>query len=96
MYAAFLLWHNAFKLVLFDWQIGSRITSKRVGMFLETCSPSSYILIDRHPCRHDPSHVVTHRIQASVVEFAASLCGRTFQRKTSRWTDILMVANSVV
>ncbi|XP_025816542.1 protein PHYLLO, chloroplastic isoform X5 [Panicum hallii] len=77
-------------------QIGSRITSKRVGMFLETCSPSSYILIDRHPCRHDPSHVVTHRIQASVVEFAASLCGRTFQRKTSRWTDILMVANSVV
>ncbi|RLN09825.1 protein PHYLLO, chloroplastic isoform X1 [Panicum miliaceum] len=77
-------------------QIGSRITSKRVGMFLETCSPSSYILIDRHPCRHDPSHVVTHRIQASVVEFAASLCRCTFQRKTSRWTDILMVANSVV
>ncbi|XP_062219458.1 protein PHYLLO, chloroplastic isoform X3 [Phragmites australis] len=77
-------------------QIGSRITSKRVGMFLESCFPSSYILIDRHPCRHDPSHVVTHRIQASVAEFAASLCQRTFQRKTSRWKDILMVLNSVV
>ncbi|XP_004952910.1 protein PHYLLO, chloroplastic isoform X2 [Setaria italica] len=77
-------------------QIGSRITSKRVGMFLETCFPSSYILIDRHPCRHDPSHVVTHRIQASVVEFAASLCHCNFPRKTSRWTDILMVVNSVV
>ncbi|OEL19228.1 Protein PHYLLO, chloroplastic [Dichanthelium oligosanthes] len=77
-------------------QIGSRITSKRVGMLLESCFPSSYILIDRHPCRHDPSHVVTHRIQASVVEFAASLCQCTFQRKTSRWTDILRVVNSVV
>ncbi|KAF8653016.1 hypothetical protein HU200_062451 [Digitaria exilis] len=77
-------------------QIGSRITSKRVGMFLETCYPSSYILIDSHPHRHDPSHVVTHRIQASVVEFAASLCRCTFQRKTSRWADILMAVNSVV
>ncbi|WVZ74855.1 hypothetical protein U9M48_022979 [Paspalum notatum var. saurae] len=77
-------------------QIGSRITSKRVGMFLEMCLPSSYILIDRHPCRHDPSHVVTHRIQASVAEFAASLCQCTFQRKTSRWTEFLMVLNSVV
>ncbi|KAK3154480.1 hypothetical protein QOZ80_2BG0191010 [Eleusine coracana subsp. coracana] len=77
-------------------QIGSRITSKRVGMFLESSFPSSYILIDRHPCRHDPSHVVTHRLQASVTEFAASLCQRTFQRKTSRWKSILTVLNSVV
>ncbi|XP_066321928.1 protein PHYLLO, chloroplastic-like isoform X5 [Miscanthus floridulus] len=77
-------------------QIGSRITSKRVGMFLETSFPSSYILIDRHPCRHDPSHVVTHRIQANVAEFAASLCRCTFQRKRSRWTEILTILNSVV
>lgn len=77
-------------------QIGSRITSKRVEMFLESCFPSSYILIDTHPCRHDPSHVVTHRIQTSVAEFAASLCQFNLQRKTSRWQDILMVLNSVV
>lgn len=77
-------------------QIGSRITSKRVGTFLESCFPSSYILIDTHPCRHDPSHVVTHRIQASVAEFAASLCRCNLQRKTRRWVDILMVLNSVV
>nr|XP_051209292.1 protein PHYLLO, chloroplastic isoform X2 [Lolium perenne] len=77
-------------------QIGSRITSKRVEMFLESCFPSSYILIDTHPCRHDPSHVVTHRIQTSVSEFAASLCQCNLERKTSRWQDILMVLNSVV
>ncbi|KAL6899311.1 hypothetical protein ACP4OV_005969 [Aristida adscensionis] len=77
-------------------QIGSRITSKRVGMFLESCFPSSYILVDRHPCRHDPSHVVTHRIQATVTEFAASLCTCTFQRKTSKWADILKILNTVV
>ncbi|XP_006647426.2 protein PHYLLO, chloroplastic [Oryza brachyantha] len=77
-------------------QIGSRITSKRVGTYLESCSPSSYILIDAHPCRHDPSHVVTHRIQATVVEFATSLFQCNFQRKTRRWSDILMVLNSAV
>uniref|UniRef100_A0A0D3F6X5 Mandelate racemase/muconate lactonizing enzyme C-terminal domain-containing protein n=1 Tax=Oryza barthii TaxID=65489 RepID=A0A0D3F6X5_9ORYZ len=77
-------------------QIGSRITSKRVGTYLESCSPSSYILIDAHPCRHDPSHVVTHRIQATITEFAASLCQCNFQTKTSRWSDILMVLNSAV
>uniref|UniRef100_A0A0D9YU57 Mandelate racemase/muconate lactonizing enzyme C-terminal domain-containing protein n=1 Tax=Oryza glumipatula TaxID=40148 RepID=A0A0D9YU57_9ORYZ len=77
-------------------QIGSRITSKRVGTYLESCSPSSYILIDAHPCRHDPSHVVTHRIQATITEFAASLCQCNFQTKTSSWSDILMVLNSAV
>uniref|UniRef100_A0A0E0CMI0 Mandelate racemase/muconate lactonizing enzyme C-terminal domain-containing protein n=1 Tax=Oryza meridionalis TaxID=40149 RepID=A0A0E0CMI0_9ORYZ len=77
-------------------QIGSRITSKRVGTYLESCSPSSYILIDAHPCRHDPSHVVSHRIQATITEFAASLCQCNFQTKTSRWSDILMVLNSAV
>jgi len=95
-YAVYLICHKFLKLMLFDWQIGSRITSKRVGMFLETSFPSSYILIDRHPCRHDPSHVVTHRIQANVAEFAASLCRCTFQRKRSRWTEILTILNSVV
>ncbi|KAM3241842.1 hypothetical protein ACQJBY_054524 [Aegilops geniculata] len=77
-------------------QIGSRITSKRMEMFLESCFPSSYILIDTHPCRHDPSHVVTHRIQTSVADFAASLCQCNLERKTSRWKDILMVLNSAV
>uniref|UniRef100_A0A0D9VHL4 Mandelate racemase/muconate lactonizing enzyme C-terminal domain-containing protein n=1 Tax=Leersia perrieri TaxID=77586 RepID=A0A0D9VHL4_9ORYZ len=77
-------------------QIGSRITSKRVGTYLESCSPTSYILIDAHPCRHDPSHVVTHRIQATIAEFAASLWQCNFQRKTSRWSDILKVLNSAV
>ncbi|KAG8059102.1 hypothetical protein GUJ93_ZPchr0002g26083 [Zizania palustris] len=77
-------------------QIGSRITSKRLGTYLESCFPSSYILIDAHPCRHDPSHVVTHRIQAPISEFAASLCQYNFQRNPSRWMDILMALNSVV
>jgi 2-succinyl-5-enolpyruvyl-6-hydroxy-3-cyclohexene-1-carboxylate synthase len=95
-YAVYLICHKFLKLMWFDWQIGSRITSKRVGMFLETSFPSSYILIDRHPCRHDPSHVVTHRIQANVAEFAARLCRCTFQRKRSRWTEFLTILNSVV
>ncbi|XP_038694901.1 protein PHYLLO, chloroplastic isoform X2 [Tripterygium wilfordii] len=59
-------------------QIGSRITSKRVSQKLEECFPCYYIVVDEHPCRHDPSHVVTHRIQSTVVQFADILLKAQF------------------
>lgn len=52
-------------------QIGSRITSKRISQMLEECFPCSYILVENHPYRHDPSHLVTHRIQSSVMQFVS-------------------------
>ncbi|MBA0738559.1 hypothetical protein Gogos_011896 [Gossypium gossypioides] len=43
-------------------QIGSRITSNRISQMLEKCFPCSYILVDNHPHRHDPSHFVGQEI----------------------------------
>ncbi|XP_072992961.1 protein PHYLLO, chloroplastic isoform X2 [Typha latifolia] len=77
-------------------QIGSRITSKRIGQFLEFCSPPSYILVDRHPCRHDPSHIVTHRIQSTISEFADALCKIHLPKKRGTWANLLKELNSVV
>ncbi|MCO5559536.1 hypothetical protein L7F22_013137 [Adiantum nelumboides] len=54
-------------------QIGSRLTSKRLAMFLEACQPSPYILVEEHPFRHDPSHLLTHRVHGSVIEFVTQL-----------------------
>ncbi|KAJ6772110.1 2-SUCCINYL-5-ENOLPYRUVYL-6-HYDROXY-3-CYCLOHEXENE-1-CARBOXYLATE SYNTHASE [Salix koriyanagi] len=54
-------------------QIGSRITSKRVSQMVEDCFPCTYILVDNHPCRHDPSHFVTHRVQCSIRRVARDI-----------------------
>lgn len=54
-------------------QVGSRLTSKRLAQFLEVCQPASYILVEEHPFRHDPSHLLTHRVQGSITEFVAQI-----------------------
>ncbi|XP_019053464.1 PREDICTED: protein PHYLLO, chloroplastic isoform X2 [Nelumbo nucifera] len=77
-------------------QIGSRITSKRIAQMLEICSSCSYIMVDKHPYRHDPSHIVTHRIQSTITEFADSLIGVHLPRKTSKWSMFLQALNKMV
>ncbi|KAH9607030.1 hypothetical protein KSS87_013805 [Heliosperma pusillum] len=77
-------------------QIGSKITSKRISQFLEHCFPCPYIMVDKHPCRHDPSHIVTHRIQSTISEFAACLLKSTPPRLPRKWSSILKAVDSVV
>ncbi|XP_048503546.1 protein PHYLLO, chloroplastic isoform X4 [Beta vulgaris subsp. vulgaris] len=77
-------------------QVGSKITSKRISRFLEHCFPCSYIMVDRHPCRHDPSHIVTHRIQSTISQFAGCLLKVIFPSRNSEWCRFLQVVNSVV
>ncbi|XP_065045713.1 protein PHYLLO, chloroplastic-like isoform X3 [Musa acuminata AAA Group] len=77
-------------------QIGSRITSKRIIQLLELCSPSSYILVDEHPCRHDPSHIVTHRIQSTIIEFAHILRKYYFPKQAGTWNIFLKELNMMV
>ncbi|XP_020083251.1 protein PHYLLO, chloroplastic isoform X4 [Ananas comosus] len=77
-------------------QIGSRITSKRIGQFLDHCPPASYVLVDNHPYRHDPSHIVTHRIQSTITEFADALCNVHLPKKARGWSNLLKALNSVV
>ncbi|PIA57589.1 hypothetical protein AQUCO_00600361v1 [Aquilegia coerulea] len=77
-------------------QIGSRITSKRVSQMLEVSSPCSYIMVDKHPYRHDPSHIVTHRIQSTIVEFADSLLKLQLPRMICKWSGFMHAVNMMV
>ncbi|OAY31236.2 hypothetical protein MANES_14G092500v8 [Manihot esculenta] len=77
-------------------QIGSRITSKRISQMLEDCCPCSYILVDNHPCRHDPSHFVSHRVQCSILQFVDSLNKVQFPCRSSIWCDYLGALDKMV
>ncbi|KAK9051156.1 hypothetical protein SSX86_027782 [Deinandra increscens subsp. villosa] len=78
-------------------QIGSRITSKRISQMLQDCFPCSYILVDDHPSRHDPSHIITHRIHSSISQFTdwvLESCVTT--HISSKWTSFLRSINMMV
>ncbi|CAI0431018.1 unnamed protein product [Linum tenue] len=77
-------------------QIGTRITSKRISQMLEECYPYSYILVDNHPCRHDPSHLVSHRIQCSVLQFVDALMQVQFPLATPNFCSYLQALNKTV
>ncbi|KAI3719962.1 hypothetical protein L6452_20868 [Arctium lappa] len=77
-------------------QIGSRITSKRVSQMLEDCFQCSYILVDNHPTRHDPSHIVTHRIQSPITEFTDCVLRSCTTHINPKWTSFLCSINMMV
>ncbi|XP_017218695.1 protein PHYLLO, chloroplastic isoform X10 [Daucus carota subsp. sativus] len=77
-------------------QIGSRITSKRISQMLEDCFPCSYILVDKHPNRHDPSHIVTHRIQCTAAQFADHVLKASINGISSNWTSFLCALDTMV
>ncbi|CAN0923899.1 Protein PHYLLO, chloroplastic [Linum grandiflorum] len=77
-------------------QIGTRITSKRISQMLEECNPFAYIIVDNHPCRHDPSHVVSHRIQSSIVQFVDNLMKVQLPHATRNFSSHLQALNEMV
>lgn len=77
-------------------QIGSRITSKRISQMVEECFPCSYIMVDNHPCRYDPSHFVTHRIQSTVMQFADCLLQVQVPHSSSEWCSYLRAFEMMV
>ncbi|KAI7758074.1 hypothetical protein M8C21_033587 [Ambrosia artemisiifolia] len=78
-------------------QVGSRITSKRISQMLQDCSPCSYILVDNHPSRHDPSHIITHRIDGSISQFTDWVLGSSVTTHINRkWSSFLRSINMMV
>ncbi|XP_020571316.1 protein PHYLLO, chloroplastic [Phalaenopsis equestris] len=77
-------------------QIGNRITSKRVNQLLDSCSPFVYIFVDKHPNRQDPSHLVTHRVQCSIIEFTDIVLAQKSPRRGRRWSLFLKELNLMV
>ncbi|XP_054809027.1 protein PHYLLO, chloroplastic isoform X2 [Prosopis cineraria] len=77
-------------------QIGSRITSKRICQMLDESVPFSYIMVDKNPNRQDPSHIVTHRIQSSIVGFVDFLIKARVPHSRSKWATSLQVLSKMV
>lgn len=77
-------------------QIGSRITSKRVSQLLQDCTPCPYILIDNHCSRHDPSHIITHRIQGQIGQFTNCVVRFCTTNINHQWTSFLRSVNMMV
>lgn len=63
---------------------------------LEDCFPCSYILVDKHPNRHDPLHIVTHRVQSSVAQFTDCMLKASIEGVSSKWTGFLRAIDMMV
>jgi len=77
-------------------QVGCKIISKCVAQRLKDCRPHAYIMVQNHPYRHDPSHILTHRIQASIVDFAAVIREFCTPKEMDSWCKWLQVLNNMV
>lgn len=53
-------------------------------------------MVDNHPSRHDPSHIVTHRIQCAISQFADYLITACSPLVSSKWKGFLQALNTVV
>ncbi len=54
-------------------QLGDRFVSKTISEWLKQLAPALYLHVAEHTQRHDPSSIVTHRLQASPTYFANEL-----------------------
>ncbi|KAK4410396.1 protein PHYLLO, chloroplastic [Sesamum angolense] len=70
-------------------QIGSRITGRRISQMIERCSPCPYIMVDTHPGRHDPSQIMTHRIQSTISQFSDCLIKCCTPRVSKKWREFI-------
>lgn len=89
---SFMGWAHADVII----QIGSRITSKRICQMLEDCFPCTYIFVDEHPFRQDPSHLVTYRIQSTVTKFANCVLKAHIPKISRQWCGLLGALDKVV
>jgi 2-succinyl-5-enolpyruvyl-6-hydroxy-3-cyclohexene-1-carboxylate synthase len=53
--------------------VGGRALSKRLEQFLARSRPSPYMVVRENPFRLDPTHRVTHSVEANILDFCASL-----------------------
>jgi len=53
--------------------VGGRAISKRLEQFLTRGRPDPYVVVRENPFRLDPTHRVTHSVEANVLDFCAAL-----------------------
>ncbi len=53
--------------------LGDRLSSKRLLEWIEDLLPELYLMVADHPYRHDPSHILSHRIETDPALFCEQL-----------------------
>ncbi len=66
--------------------LGGPSVSKRLQQFLSRRHPRLHAVVREDPSRLDPNHRTTHRIEADVVDFCASLTASERRTSPSSWT----------
>ncbi len=66
-------------------QIGTRIVSSRWLKWIEQYPPQNYIVVANDGDRHDPSHLVSLRIESDIAYLCQQLCQQRPQLSLSEW-----------
>lgn len=66
--------------------LGDRLVSKIVQEWLVSSSLKTYALVAEHPARHDPSHIITHRLQCDPTLFCEQIL--PFIPRKDSWLDL--------
>lgn len=66
-------------------QLGDRIVSKTLSLWLEKQSPAFYLHISDHPIRQDPFHLITDRIISSVDLFVQKILSGLPPQNQEQW-----------
>jgi 2-succinyl-5-enolpyruvyl-6-hydroxy-3-cyclohexene-1-carboxylate synthase len=74
-------------------QIGTRIVSKSWLQWLEQHPPTSYVVIANDAERHDPSHLVSLRLESDIIYLCDRLCQQLPELMPSGWVLNLVKAS---
>jgi 2-succinyl-5-enolpyruvyl-6-hydroxy-3-cyclohexene-1-carboxylate synthase len=74
-------------------QIGTRIVSSRWLKWIDQYPPQHIFVVVNDGDRHDPSHLVSVRIEADLTYFCQQLCMRLPNISRSHWVDQLRFAS---
>ena len=77
-------------------QIGTRIVSSRWLKWIEQHPPQSYIVVANDSDRHDPSHLVSLRIESDIAYLCQQLCQQLPQLPPSTWVQKIRSASDII
>ncbi|MEO1351924.1 MAG: 2-succinyl-5-enolpyruvyl-6-hydroxy-3-cyclohexene-1-carboxylic-acid synthase [Cyanobacteria bacterium J06635_15] len=77
-------------------QIGVRLVSKRFLQWLEADPPRHHIVVADDPCRHDPVHTVSLRLEARLSDLVSPLLPQLQPRTIDPWVAELIDASQKI
>jgi 2-succinyl-5-enolpyruvyl-6-hydroxy-3-cyclohexene-1-carboxylate synthase len=69
--------------------LGGQPVSKRLQQALAGRPPQVRVVVKDHPARHDPEHLVTHRVEASIAPFCEALLAGELPAGGGSWGKAL-------